>query len=64
MDSKTTAMSFSKENISPEHNEHVEHRTSIPVDLDDPHRGALEDNPDHAEKLSWRLILAVVVSSP
>ncbi|OAL43685.1 putative major facilitator superfamily transporter [Pyrenochaeta sp. DS3sAY3a] len=35
-------------------------QVSIPVDLDDPHRGALDDNPEHAEKLSPRLILAII----
>ncbi len=35
----------------------------IPLDLDDPHRAALEDNPVRAEKLTWTTLLAVIVSS-
>lgn len=34
----------------------------IPTDLDDPHRAALEENPEHAERLSLTTILAVLVS--
>jgi hypothetical protein len=34
----------------------------IPLDLDDPHRAALEDNPEHADKLTWTTLLAVIVS--
>ncbi|KIW15109.1 hypothetical protein PV08_07896 [Exophiala spinifera] len=32
----------------------------VPLDLDDPHRAALEDNPEHAEKLTWTTLLAVI----
>ena len=32
-----------------------------PLDLDDPHRAALEDNPARAERPSFKTILAVVV---
>ncbi|KAK5382343.1 hypothetical protein LTR20_006024 [Exophiala xenobiotica] len=32
----------------------------IPLDLDDPHRAALEDNPERAEKLTWTTLLAVI----
>lgn len=39
---------------------HQEHH--IPLDLDDPHRAALEDNPDKAERLTWTTLLAVIVS--
>ncbi len=39
---------------------HVEHST-VPLDLDDPHRAALEDNPEHAEKLTLSTVLAVMV---
>lgn len=39
---------------------HLEHH--IPLDLDDPHRAALEDNPDKAERLTWTTLLAVIVS--
>lgn len=35
----------------------------IPLDLDDPHRAALEDNPEKAETLTWTTLLAVAVSS-
>jgi hypothetical protein len=35
----------------------------IPLDLDDPHRAALEDNPERAEKLTWTTLLAVIVRS-
>ena len=34
----------------------------VPLDLDDPHRAALEDNPEHAEKLTWTTLLAIIVS--
>jgi hypothetical protein len=34
------------------------------IDWDDPHRAALADNPEKAEKLSWSTILAVMVSTP
>ena len=34
---------------------HVEHST-VPLDLDDPHRAALEDNPERADKLSLSLL--------
>ncbi|ETN36195.1 uncharacterized protein HMPREF1541_08472 [Cyphellophora europaea CBS 101466] len=32
----------------------------VPLDLDDPHRAALEDNPAHAERLTWTTLLAVI----
>jgi hypothetical protein len=54
-------MAVTKDGISTERIENSEHMASIPIDLDDPHRGALEDNPERAEKLSWRLVLAVMV---
>jgi hypothetical protein len=53
-------MSISKDEISDEKIEDVG-KKFVPVDLDDPHRAALEDNPEHAEKLSVRLVLAVIV---
>jgi len=34
----------------------------IPLDFEDPHRAALEDNPEKAETLTWRTLLAVLVS--
>lgn len=40
---------------------HVRH-DHIPTDLDDPHRAALEENPEHAERLTLTTILAVIVS--
>ncbi|KAJ9643789.1 hypothetical protein H2204_001934 [Knufia peltigerae] len=33
----------------------------IPLDLDDPHRAAIEDNPERAEKLTWTTLLAVII---
>jgi len=41
---------------------HVRH-DYIPTDLDDPHRAALEENPEHAERMTWATILAVLVGS-
>lgn len=41
---------------------HLQSDYDIPTDLDDPHRAALEENPEHAEKLSLNTILAVLVS--
>ncbi|KAL2423684.1 Trichothecene efflux pump TRI12 [Exophiala dermatitidis] len=38
------------------HSDHFEH---IPLDLDDPHRAAIEDNPEKAETLTWTTLLAV-----
>ncbi|KIX99239.1 uncharacterized protein Z520_04815 [Fonsecaea multimorphosa CBS 102226] len=32
----------------------------IPLDLDDPHKAALEDNPEKAETLTWTTLLAIV----
>jgi len=37
--------------------------SSPPINLDDPHRAALENAPEHAEKPSLQTILAVIVSS-
>jgi len=34
---------------------------AIPLDLDDPHRAAIEDNPDEAKKLTPSTVLAVAV---
>jgi hypothetical protein len=31
---------------------------------DDPHRAALEDNPDKPEKLTWSTVLSIFVSGP
>jgi hypothetical protein len=57
----TTAMAEEKmrpgTNVAPSHVEEA-----IPVDLVDPHRAALEYNPDHAETPSLSTILAVIVS--
>lgn len=33
----------------------------VPLDFEDPHRAALEDNPQHAEKLTTKTLLAVFV---
>ena len=46
------------EDISAHPQKNVE---AVPLDFDDPHRAALEGNPDHAKKLSLLTILAVVV---
>ena len=45
-------------NVAPSHVEEA-----IPVDLVDPHRAALEYNPEHAETPSLSTILAVIVSA-
>jgi len=34
---------------------------TIPLDLDDPHRAAIEDNPEEAKKLTPSTVLAVAV---
>ncbi len=39
--------------------EHVDH---VPLDFEDPHRAALEDNPENAERPPLRTLLAVMVS--
>lgn len=39
------------------------HVEDVPLDFVDPHRAALENNPEHSEKLSLSTILAVVVST-
>ncbi|KIV87065.1 hypothetical protein PV11_02636 [Exophiala sideris] len=43
---------------------HLESRhvpvVEIPLDFEDPHRAALEDNPEKAETLTWRTLLAVL----
>ena len=36
----------------------------VPLDIDDPHRAALEDNPEHAERPTFNTLAAVVVSIP
>ena len=40
--------------------DHIERKGRY-VEDDDPHKAALEDNPDHAEKLSWSTCAAVFV---
>ncbi|SMQ51128.1 unnamed protein product [Zymoseptoria tritici ST99CH_3D7] len=50
----------SKDDVSVTMIDDLKQISSIPIDLDDPHRGALEDNPEHAERLSGRLVLAVI----
>lgn len=42
--------------------EKPQYAEDVPLDFIDPHRAALEMNPEHSEKLSWSTILAVVVS--
>lgn len=42
--------------------EKPQHAEDVPLDFIDPHRAALEMNPEHSEKLSLSTILAVVVS--
>ena len=46
-----------------QHVENQDRQPAIPTDLDDPHRAALEENPEHAEKLTWVTTLAVIVSA-
>lgn len=46
---------------NPKVHAHAAHRDHVPLDLDDPHRAALEDNPSHAGRPSWRTLLAVMV---
>lgn len=46
------------------HLEHIECSEHIPLDLIDPHRAALEDNPEKAERPSLSTCLAVIVSGP
>jgi hypothetical protein len=41
---------------------HIECRDGIPLDFEDPHLAALEDNPEHAKKLTVKTILALFVS--
>lgn len=36
----------------------VEHREHL--GYEDPHRAALEDNPEHAEKLTWSVALSAL----
>ncbi len=49
-------------NKGPESSHYHHHAEDIPVDLVDPHRAALDLNPDHAEVPSLSTMLAVVVS--
>ncbi|KIW90309.1 uncharacterized protein Z519_08953 [Cladophialophora bantiana CBS 173.52] len=55
-DSKTSASELEKASA----NLHQQHVEDVPLDFIDPHRAALENNPEHAEKLSLSTILAVV----
>lgn len=59
---KRAEMSPNNPDMNIDHIEDAKQIVSIPIDFDDPHRAALEDDPQEAEKLSWRLILAVIVS--
>jgi hypothetical protein len=38
---------------------HLEHR-ELPLGYEDPHKAALEDNPEHAEKLTLAVILSAL----
>jgi len=38
---------------------HLEHR-ELPLGYEDPHKAALEDNPEQAEKLTWAVILSAI----
>lgn len=49
MNNKPLDTDIHKEKVSAEPIEDSVQVVSIPVDLDDPHRGALEDNPERAE---------------
>jgi len=46
-----------KQTVHAHHAEFID--DSPPLDLDDPHRAALENNPEHAEKLTLQVGLAV-----
>ena len=39
----------------------ITHVEDVPLDLDDPHRAALEQNPNAAEIPSLKSILAIIV---
>lgn len=43
---------------------HHEHKDVVPIDLEDPHAAALQDNPEHVEKLTTNTLLALFVSIP
>ena len=38
---------------------HLEH-VQLPLGYEDPHRAALEDNPEHAEKLTVSVVLSAL----
>src|ERR1700712_158159 len=38
---------------------HLEHR-ELPLGYEDPHKAALEDNPEHAEKLTLSVLLSAL----
>jgi len=59
VEAKTSTNEF--EEVSVKSEQHVD---DVPLDFIDPHRAALENNPEHAEKLSLSTILAVVVRDP
>lgn len=58
MDVESKRSDFDAVEVSKDKQQHVE---DVPLDFIDPHRAALEMNPEHSEKLSWSTILAVIV---
>ena len=45
----------------------IAHEKALAEDVyleDDPHRAALEDNPDKPEKLTWGTVLSIFVRGP
>lgn len=57
----STASTERIEHVSVPHEAHSVGRYDVPIDLDDPHRAALDDNPEHAERPSIKTLLAVMV---
>ncbi|KAF2454145.1 fungal trichothecene efflux pump [Lineolata rhizophorae] len=51
---------LSEPGAKPVAEKHEHREDAAPLDIDDPHRAALEDNPEHPEKLTTSTILAVV----
>ena len=55
-------VSFGSTDDHIDHNNHDDHiKGNMPLDFDDPHRAALEDNPERAQKLTLSTALAVLV---
>ena len=56
----TTTASSNRRDL--EHDLPLEHVEDVPLDLVNPHKAALEENPDKAELPSFSTCLAIVVS--